>query len=268
VSHPRAAGPCGDRPASAAAAPAFFSAVRPPSSKCCDQHPPIGDGRRPLHLTTFTSGWRVSTPPWVNYRWRKGRPRLRCLQTVDAFLEQRTDGDGDPWSCTSRRWLSHPVRPGIPRVLLSSREPCCRPRPECALSTRTGSSVPRGDRGRAVGVQWVLAQGTLGSRVVLAGDSAGGGLTVAALVALRDRGVAFPEEGCVFCPGSISPTRRQPTGLEQRWTRCSHSRLREAAGLYRQGKETRGIQWRASLRRSLGLAAAADPRRRCRGLAR
>jgi epsilon-lactone hydrolase len=47
---------------------------------------------------------------------------------------------------------------------------------------------------------WLLAQGVEPSRVAIGGDSAGGGLTLALMVALRDRGLPLP--GCGWC---ISP---------------------------------------------------------------
>jgi phosphinothricin tripeptide acetyl hydrolase len=48
--------------------------------------------------------------------------------------------------------------------------------------------------------QWLLGQGIAPGRVVLAGDSAGGGLTVATLVALRDRGLPRPAAGVCISP--------------------------------------------------------------------
>jgi monoterpene epsilon-lactone hydrolase len=40
--------------------------------------------------------------------------------------------------------------------------------------------------------RWLLAQGTPAASIAIAGDSCGGGLTVAALVAIRDRGLPMP----------------------------------------------------------------------------
>jgi epsilon-lactone hydrolase len=48
--------------------------------------------------------------------------------------------------------------------------------------------------------RWLLANGGEPGRTVLAGDSAGGGLTVAALVSLRDRGDRLPAAGVCICP--------------------------------------------------------------------
>ncbi len=50
------------------------------------------------------------------------------------------------------------------------------------------------------GYRWLLDQGTDPARVIVAGDSAGGGLTVATLVALRDRGVPRPAVGVCLSP--------------------------------------------------------------------
>jgi phosphinothricin tripeptide acetyl hydrolase len=48
--------------------------------------------------------------------------------------------------------------------------------------------------------QWLLRQGIAPEHVVVAGDSAGGGLTVATLLALRDRGLPRPAGGVCISP--------------------------------------------------------------------
>jgi acetyl esterase/lipase len=48
--------------------------------------------------------------------------------------------------------------------------------------------------------RWLLAQGALPARLTVAGDSAGGGLTVATLVALRDAGLPLPAAGVCLSP--------------------------------------------------------------------
>jgi monoterpene epsilon-lactone hydrolase len=48
--------------------------------------------------------------------------------------------------------------------------------------------------------RWLLQSGVDPTRVVIAGDSAGGGLTVAALVALRDAGAPLPPAGVCLSP--------------------------------------------------------------------
>jgi len=45
--------------------------------------------------------------------------------------------------------------------------------------------------------QWLLTQGQAAQALAIAGDSAGGGLTVATLIALRDRNLALPR--CAVC---------------------------------------------------------------------
>jgi monoterpene epsilon-lactone hydrolase len=48
--------------------------------------------------------------------------------------------------------------------------------------------------------RWLLATGQEAGRVAIAGDSAGGGLTVATLLALRDAGTALPAAGVCISP--------------------------------------------------------------------
>jgi acetyl esterase/lipase len=48
--------------------------------------------------------------------------------------------------------------------------------------------------------RWLLAQGIEPARLVIAGDSAGGGLTIATLVALRDAGVPLPAAAVCLSP--------------------------------------------------------------------
>jgi monoterpene epsilon-lactone hydrolase len=48
--------------------------------------------------------------------------------------------------------------------------------------------------------RWMLAQGLKPSRIAVAGDSAGGGLTVATLVAIRDAKLALPAAGVCLSP--------------------------------------------------------------------
>jgi epsilon-lactone hydrolase len=50
------------------------------------------------------------------------------------------------------------------------------------------------------GYRWLLATGQAAERIVVAGDSAGGGLTVAMLVALRDAGAPLPAAGVCISP--------------------------------------------------------------------
>src|SRR5271156_1932886 len=56
----------------------------------------------------------------------------------------------------------------------------------------------RGEAGPAY--RWMLAQGLKPSRIAVAGDSAGGGLTIATLVAIRDAKLASPGAGVCLSP--------------------------------------------------------------------
>jgi epsilon-lactone hydrolase len=58
-------------------------------------------------------------------------------------------------------------------------------------------SFPAALEDALVGCRYLLAQGTAPADIVMAGESAGGGLAVAALVSLRDAGEPLP--GCVWC---------------------------------------------------------------------
>ncbi len=48
--------------------------------------------------------------------------------------------------------------------------------------------------------QWLLAQGVSSSNIVFAGDSAGGGLCLSLLLALRDKGILLPAAGVAISP--------------------------------------------------------------------
>lgn len=48
--------------------------------------------------------------------------------------------------------------------------------------------------------KWLLAQGVPPDRLVLAGDSAGGGLVAATIIALRDKGIPLPAAGVCLSP--------------------------------------------------------------------
>lgn len=71
--------------------------------------------------------------------------------------------------------------------------------------------------------EWVLAQGFAPEQVALAGDSAGGGLALSMLVALRDRGLPLPACAAVMSPwtdmeatGETYETRAAADPIHQR----------------------------------------------------
>jgi phosphinothricin tripeptide acetyl hydrolase len=61
--------------------------------------------------------------------------------------------------------------------------------------------VPAALEDAVAAYQWLLRQGIAPAHIVVAGDSAGGGLTMATLVALRDRGLPPPAGGVCISPG-------------------------------------------------------------------
>ncbi|HKU81248.1 MAG TPA: alpha/beta hydrolase [Candidatus Tumulicola sp.] len=58
------------------------------------------------------------------------------------------------------------------------------------------------------GYRWLLASGVSPRRVIVAGDSAGGGLAVSTLLALRDQGVALPAGAVLIAPWVDLAARR------------------------------------------------------------
>src|SRR3970040_272308 len=63
-----------------------------------------------------------------------------------------------------------------------------------------GSGVPAAVEDALSGYRWRISNGADPARMVIAGDSAGGGLTVATLVALRDAGDPLPAAGVCISP--------------------------------------------------------------------
>ncbi len=87
------------------------------------------------------------------------------------------------------------------------------------------------------GYWWLLDQGVAPESIFLAGDSAGGGLSVALLVALRDAGMPLPAGGLLFSPWVDLAFRGQSIlhnasrdYLNERW-------LRDCASMYLHGAE-------------------------------
>jgi acetyl esterase/lipase len=120
---------------------------------------------------------------------------------VEAFLQQREGGDDDPLlvyfhgggyriasALAYRAYCSHLAQRAGVRVLNVDY----RLAPE--------SPFPAAVEDALSVYEWVLAGDTVPSRVVLAGDSAGAGLTVASLLSLRDRGFALPAGGVCLSP--------------------------------------------------------------------
>ena len=81
---------------------------------------------------------------------------------------------------------------------------CCRRRRRCGCSASgppgPRASVPGGGRGRADRLPLAHRRGTPARQVVISGDSSGGGLALAVLVALRDAGDPLPGAAVVLSP--------------------------------------------------------------------
>ncbi len=88
--------------------------------------------------------------------------------------------------------------------------------------------------------RWLLSRGVSPSRLVVAGDSAGGGLTVATLLAARDSGLPLPAAGVCLSPwvdlegvGESMTTKAAADPLVQR------DGLRRMGALYLNGQDPR-----------------------------
>jgi len=88
--------------------------------------------------------------------------------------------------------------------------------------------------------RWLLAQGVQAKKIVVAGDSAGGGLTVAALVALRDAGAKLPAAGVCISPWvDLEGTGDSITSKASVDPMVTKDGLLQFAGLYLAGKNPR-----------------------------
>ncbi|MEO5840723.1 MAG: alpha/beta hydrolase [Acidimicrobiales bacterium] len=86
--------------------------------------------------------------------------------------------------------------------------------------------------------RWALANGTPASRIVIAGDSAGGGLTAAALLAIRDRGLDTPAGAICLSPWvDLTNTNETYTTRSSADKMFSLASATEASGLYLQGQD-------------------------------
>jgi acetyl esterase/lipase len=89
-------------------------------------------------------------------------------------------------------------------------------------------------------VRWVYAQGFAPSRVAIGGDSAGGGLTLATLLSLRDAGAPLPAAGVCISPwtdlSASGDSIRTKANVDPMVT---EGPLREMAAAYLGGKDAR-----------------------------
>jgi acetyl esterase/lipase len=158
---------------------------------------------------------------------------------VEAFLEMRDGGDDDPLviyfhgggyriasAIAYRAYCSHfAARAGV-RVLNVHY----RLAPENPFPAAVDDALSA--------YRWALDNGTEASRIVLAGDSAGGGLTAAALIAIRDNGLDAPAGGICLSPWvDLTNTNETYTTRSSADKMFSLASATEASGLYLNGQD-------------------------------
>ncbi len=109
--------------------------------------------------------------------------------TSDAVLLSLHGGAYSLGSLTSNRWFSAVLSKATGRRVLSI---AYRLAPEHRFPAAVDDAVST--------YRWLLAQGVPAARITVAGNSAGGGLALATLVALRDLDVALPGAGIGLSP--------------------------------------------------------------------
>ena len=88
--------------------------------------------------------------------------------------------------------------------------------------------------------QWLLSQGVSPRKIVFGGDSAGGGLVVAAMVALRGVGEPMPAAGVCISPWTdMEATGQSYTTNAENDPSVSRERILKIAGVYLDGKDPR-----------------------------
>ena len=86
--------------------------------------------------------------------------------------------------------------------------------------------------------QWLLSQGVSPRKIVFGGDSAGGGLVVAAMVALRSVGEPMPAAGVCISPwADMEATGQSFTTNAENDPSVSRERILKIAGVYLDGKD-------------------------------
>jgi monoterpene epsilon-lactone hydrolase len=88
--------------------------------------------------------------------------------------------------------------------------------------------------------RWLLSQDVPPSRIAVAGDSAGGGLGLALMLALRDQGLPLPSAGVFLCPWvDLAQTTETWATRSRKDFILAPWNLSEAAGLYLAGVDPR-----------------------------
>jgi len=127
---------------------------------------------------------------------------------------------------THRVMLAHMARAAKARVLALDY----RLAPEIPFPAPVEDSVSA--------YRWLLAEGISAKKMVIGGDSAGGGLAVAALVALRAVGEPMPAAGvCISAWTDMKSTGQSHTTNAESDPSVSKERLLKIAKVYLDGKE-------------------------------
>lgn len=87
---------------------------------------------------------------------------------------------------------------------------------------------------------WLLAQGIAPAQIVIAGDSAGGGLTIALMLALRDAGMPLPAGGVCLSPWFDLALTGPSMAANEQSDYLNDAILRTAAALYLGEHDVRG----------------------------
>ena len=88
--------------------------------------------------------------------------------------------------------------------------------------------------------EWLCGQGIAPERIVIGGDSAGGGLTVATLLALRDRGLPLPAAGVCISPWTdLTLTAESYTTRAEADPMVDHAGLDRMAQAYLSGQDAK-----------------------------
>lgn len=100
------------------------------------------------------------------------------------------------------------------------------------------SPFPAAVEDSVAAVRWLLAQGIAADHLVIAGDSAGGGLTVATMLSLRDAGGPLPLAGVCISPwADLTVTAKSFTTNDE--ARSTRDRLSKYAKLYLNGTDAK-----------------------------
>lgn len=87
--------------------------------------------------------------------------------------------------------------------------------------------------------RWMLDQGFASNRIVIAGDSAGGGLTIATLVAARDAGLSMPAAAVCLSPWADLTITAESFITKASVDSLTGDRLRRLGQLYLNGADDR-----------------------------